>query len=371
MLMTLRPRSAGPLALICLVLPPAAAAQTFEGEDGSSVRIYGQLNFGLQYVDDGSESFTNGPVDNNVSTSRVGLNYVAPVGGSELRLTFETALGFPRSDDYGQEEDDEFDWTREDLRKFEVVYSGEGFGSLSLGQGSMATDGAAGARLSGTGVVASPNPTELAGNFRFRNGDGALSGIEIDDAYADFDGPRRFRLRYDTPEVAGVSLGAAVGEEVLDEDDGSTYYDVALVYGGSCGDVDLLGAAGYLWEDPDEGDTVGTVVLSGGLLHTPSGLSLSIAGGEEDGDRSYGWVQLGWEGEILDVGSTALSVDHYTGRDFNADGSESDATTLAAVQDFDDLGLEAYVAWRSYGYDDDADDYRDLDLVFAGVRWRF
>ncbi|MEM6888542.1 MAG: hypothetical protein AAF636_10440 [Pseudomonadota bacterium] len=140
-----------------------------------------------------------------------------------MRFKFETALGFRRSDNFEVGDGDDYDWTRTDLRKFEAIRSGDSFGMISFGQGSMTTDGAANADVSGTSVVATPNPTDPAGKFQFRTEAGGLYGIEIDDAFSDFDGPRQFRIRYDTPEINGFSVGAAYGEEILDSDNDDTF----------------------------------------------------------------------------------------------------------------------------------------------------
>ncbi|MEM6888543.1 MAG: hypothetical protein AAF636_10445 [Pseudomonadota bacterium] len=131
-------------------------------------------------------------------------------------------------------------------------------------------------------------------------------------------------------------------------------------------------AIGYLWEDPDDdSDTTETLVASGAVEHMAGGVSVKLAVGDEDEGGSYGWIQLGWEGDLTPIGPTSFSVDYWDGSDVNVDGSSSEAITLAAVQKIDDFNLEVYAAYRTYSYDEDADSYQDGDLLFAGARWRF
>ncbi len=58
-----------------------------------------------------------------------------------------------------------------------------------------------------------------------------LSGVEIGDAFKDFDGGRQLRIRYETPDWSGLYFSSAYGQEVLAEDNDTDYYDVAVRYG--------------------------------------------------------------------------------------------------------------------------------------------
>jgi hypothetical protein len=108
------------------------------------------------------------------------------------------------------------------------------------------------------------------------------------------------------------------------------------------------------------------------LLHKPSGFNLSVAGGGVSGSTGYGYVKLGWLGDPLDVGSTAVAVEYYDGRDFQPMGSSSRARGIMAVQGFDDQSLEAYLAYREYAFTDPASGpYRDMSSLLAGLRWKF
>jgi hypothetical protein len=81
---------------------------------------------------------------------------------------------------------------------------------------------------------------------------------------------------------------------------------------------------------------------------------------------------MGWTGDLIAYGSTALSIDYFDGSDYETEGSDSKSWGIQAVQTFDDLNLEAYLGYREYEFDDDtAADYQDISAVLLGARWRF
>jgi Gram-negative porin len=353
--------------LLILLGASSAGAQTFENESGGSVRFYGQFSPSFLSFDDGEVS-TDNLVDNANSNTRLGFVIEQPAWGGNLVMTFETALGFVQSSEVSQTETPSaLEWQRTDLRKFEAAYSGE-FGKFTFGQGSMATDGVATLDVSGTSLVGSVTVSDVAGAFAFREDSGDLSDVTISDAYKDFDGSRRFRVRYDTPEYAGFSVAVAYGRNILSEDDDKDYYDVGLVWSGTAGDFELSAAAGYAWE---EGDTTNERYAgSFSLLHAPTGLNLSLsAGGDPDGG-SYGYAKAGWKGDLIAPGPSAFSIDYYDGSDLAEDDSSSSAFGLSAVQTFTDMDLEVYLGYRAYSYDD-ATSYQDADSYLLGARYKF
>ncbi|XDA97412.1 porin [Sulfitobacter sp. LCG007] len=362
-----------PFLTIALALAGTSAlsqSTEFTSVSGATATFYGQINLTYQGVDDGDDTYGD-IVDNSNSGSRVGLWIRRSYGDRELSFNFETNLGLKNTADTSQNDDvDALDWQRTDIRKLEVVYGGS-FGKLWLGQGSMATDGAAEVDNSGTSIAGYVNVSDSAGGYTFQNA-GVLSGTRIGDAFKDFDGGRRMRVRYDSPEMAGLILSAAYGEEVLNEDDDSTYYDVALRY---LHDGDVIGissAIGYSWTDGDDG-TDENLVASGTLLHKATGLNVTLAAGDKrSGDGRYVFTKLGWITDLVSVGQTAFAVDYYNGQDFAVAGSDSDSWGIEAVQQFEKQGLEAYVGYRVYAFDDNAgSDYEDIRSLLLGARWKF
>jgi len=368
----MQPKSCSVAVLLALaVMTGTVRAQTYENATGGGVRFYGQFSPTYLGFDDGGAT-TQALADNANSNTRLGFVINRPAGVEGLTLTFETALGLVQTSEIANDDIPAWlDWQRTDLRKFEAAYAGS-FGTFTLGQGSMAADGAATLDASGTTMAGTVTFDDNAGRFAFRRADGVLSDVTIGAAFKDFDGSRRFRIRYDTPAWSGFTFAAAWGRNILSEDDETDYQDVALRWSGTAGDVDLAAAAGYAWAVPETGDTTQTFMGSGMLTHRPTGLNLTLAAGAQDGGARYTYLRAGWQGDLIAAGKTSVSADLYAGTDFVSDGATSDSWGLYAQQTFDDLRLDAYVGWRTYAYDDDqAGGFLDASSILIGVRAKF
>jgi hypothetical protein len=353
--------------ILVLLGASSAGAQTFENETGGTARFYGQFSPSYLSFDDGEET-TGEFVDNANSNTRLGFVIEQPAWGGGLVLTFETALGFVQTSEVSQTyTPPALAWERTDLRKFEAAYSSD-FGKFTIGQGSMATDGVATLDASGTGIVGSVTVPDVAGSFAFRETSGTLSGVTVSKAYKDFDGSRRFRVRYDTPKFGGFSVAVAYGQDILSEDNDTDYYDIGLVWAGTEGDFELAAAAGYAWEDGDT--TTERYAGSFSMLHTPTGLNLSLSAGGDPDTGTYGYAKAGWKGDLIAPGPTAFSIDYYDGSDLAVDDSSSEAFGLSAVQTFTEIDLEVYLGYRAYSYDDTAS-YQDADSFLFGARYKF
>lgn len=355
---------------LCLAAFPAfSEVLTFTHPSGATVKFYGQIVPTYQSVDDGEQTYDS-VVDNSNSSSRVGMWVDVPNGENLLRFNLEVSLGLKNTADTSQTEDEDWiDWQRTDIRKLEGVYSGN-FGAIWFGQGSMATDGAAEIDNSGTSLAGYANLPDTAGGFEFRDG-AALSGISIGDVFKDFDGGRRFRIRYDTPDFSGFTFSAAYGQEVLAEDDDADYYDAALRYAYQNDMIEADAALGYAWKNDE--DTTEQLIASGSLTHLPSGMNLTLATGDgKDDAGSYGYVKLGWSGDLWDYGKTAVSIDYFDGSDYVSAGSESKSWGVQAVQTFAEQNIDAYIGYREFAYDDETDaDYQDMSAFLMGMRWKF
>jgi hypothetical protein len=364
----IRARGGFGATLAVLLGATAVGAQTFENGSGGSVRFYGQMSPTYLTFDDGEET-TGNLVDNANSNTRLGFVIDQPAWGGGLVVTFETALGFVQSSEVSQSDTPPaLDWQRTDLRKFEAAYSSD-FGTLSLGQGSMATDGAAELDVSGTTIAGYSAISDVAGAFRFREDAGPLSDVTVSSAFKNLDGSRRFRIRYDTPKYSGASLAIAYGQDVLSDSNDTDYYDIALRWSGERGDYEMAAAAGYSWAE--DGSTTEALLGSFSMLHSPTGLNLAVSAGSDPDGGSYGYVKGGWKAELIAQGATNVSIDYYSGSDFGTDGSSAEAWGVSAVQVIDDLDLEVYLGYRAYTYDDDAGSYEDASSVLFGARYRF
>ena len=356
-------------ALVAVAAPVAADNLKFENKSGGTVQFYGQFSPAFTSVDDGV-STTSTVVDNDHSNSRVGVKYTQPIGQDTFTFTFETALGLRSSAGVSQVFTPKgAEWERGNLRKIDFAYKSARYGTFSLGQGSMATDGIAEADFGGTGMALYNGIGDVAGNFQFRTAGGALSGVTIGDVSPSLDGGRRGRIRYDTPDLNGFTLSVAAGTDVLSQNNSDDYYDVALRYGTELGAAQINAGIGFSRRDRngvDRDDTSGSVAV---LLD--SGLNFAFAAGSRDGSGDYLYGKVGYNANLIKAGQTSFAVDLYEGDDFNTAGSESRSYGVAVQQKIDSLNTEVYLGYRTYELTEVGTSYQDIDSVVVGARWKF
>lgn len=363
-------------AVVLLAFSPVLAQDSqnpleFTNANGKTT-FYGQLSPTLQSIDDGFSSKTQ-LMDNSSSNSRVGFNLDRNFGeAGKLRFKFETALGL-RGTSSNQIGSTPFgwEWGTSDLRKLELIWTAN-YGVISIGQGSMATDGAATINASGTTLANSVSRPDFAGSVVFRGTDGSFSGIDVGDAFNDFDGSRRARIRYDTPSFSGFSVGAAYGKNVLSSGNDSTYYDIAARYETDLSGTNVEAALGYAWED-DPGNPTEQFLMGSVGVEFQNGFNFSVALGNQQsgGDGSYYYGNVGYAADWLTQGSTAISLDYYNGSDFETAGSSSNSWGIGVTQDFNAQNLEAYLGYIQYSYSEPGVDFADINTVMLGARWKF
>jgi hypothetical protein len=347
-----------------LVIPTLSAAQSAD----PVWDFYGQLNLGVISVDNGADSETSF-TDNDNSNSRVGAIFRQDLtNGGQFRFHFETGLGFTGSSSIsGADNNFDENYRRTELRKLELIYETARIGTFSFGQGSIATDDTAEADFSGTSVIAYSSLEDQAGSQEFLRANGTASGTQVGDAYSSFDGGRRFRIRYDTPSYKGFGLVISAGEEVLSRGNDGEFYDIGLTYDRDYGNYKVAGRIGHSIRDSDEAFTLG----SAAVLHEPTGLSFSLAGGRaRESEASYIYAKAGLQRDWLSIGRTHISLDYYSGEDFASAGSDSESIGLAVVQKVDAYNLEIYASQRKYDFSG-AGATQDVDVTFVGARWKF
>lgn len=344
---------------------------TFTNPSGGEVVFYGQLNPVYQIFDDGEET-TDGLVDNGNWNTRLGLRSTQPLNNSTLRFRLESGLGLRSSAAVSQEfQPDRMDWQRTALRWFETALD-TSYGTLSLGQGSTASDGVAGLDESFTFVAGAVDSTDGFSAFRFRDGNGELTDVTVGAVNNNLAGARRFRARYDTPRYGGVMLSSSYGRNILVSGDNRNFYDVALRSANDVGDFSVQSAIGYGWDDDPDGENQERVAGSMTVVHNPSGLNLLFAAGSQISGPDYYYTRGGWRTDLFACGTTSLSVDYYHGRDFISDGARTENYGAYAVQSFDALSVDAYAGWRRFTYSDQlGGSYQDADGILAGTRWFF
>ncbi|WP_298936113.1 porin [uncultured Ruegeria sp.] len=354
---------------------PAAAELKYENNSGGYVLLYGQLNPAIISVDDGQQTETR-LLDNAISNSRVGLRLLQPFGSNEFTFRFETALGLPSSSEWNQLGTDFSGWTRSDIRHVDFGLKGS-WGKVSAGQGSMVSDGAAETDLSYVGTALYSFTNDENSGFFYRGTDGVLSDITVGDSSDNFDGSRRGRVRYDTPDLSGFSAGIAYGQNILSSSDDDDYYDVGVGYETTfAGGIEFAASLAYAVRSRDDnsGDRKDTIGSASVLM--PSGLSFTFAAGTRDeeevgvSDPSFWYGKIAYEGDWVSWGKTGVGVDYYDGSDFESDGSSTKSWGVAVVQRIDSINTDAYLKYRTHDFDDGTS-FDKNEAWVLGARWRF
>jgi len=374
------------LGFALLTIPAQAAAVEILKTDRTTITLYGQVNKGYMWADDGFQSESFPFVDNDNSSTRLGLKSKSDIGaGWSLGTKFEFQWEPYSSSNVSVQDPNDSDYEiRNDtvIRKIDLSLSNKKFGTFSLGQGSMASDGAADIDMSGTTVI-SKDPERIGGGLNFYDAmAGAYDlGRQIGDDFDNFDGGRRLRIRYDTPEFAGFTLSAAYGYTeflapgVIDD---RRYTDAALRYKRTFGDFKFQGAVFYAMRDSRAGrvedrDRIGG---SAALFHKPTGLNVRFAAGQEDSQSrtskgDFFQVKAGIRKDFFKVGSTAFSVSYYSSDGLADEDASGKSWDISAVQKIDKANVELFATYRAFSLDEAGVAYNDIDVVMTGLRWKF
>lgn len=342
------------------------------GDDNAYFEFYGQINKGLLIYDDGGQTNNYFPVDNGNSSSRAGFRiYSLMEKGWSFGANLEWEWNPYSTTNVNQLNEDHFDWGTDLLRKAEIYLDSKDYGKFWFGQGSMASDATAEVDLSGTTVVGYSLVSDMAGGPFFRNDDGTLSTVHVKDAFTNYDGlSRKLRVRYDTPSFGGFSFATSVGTQVVPETTDVTVWDMAVRYDETY-DAFKVGAA-IAFSRPGDGNSIYDASVS--VLHLDTGLSLTLAAAlsdKETVDGHYGYVKVGYQADIFEVGKTAFSVDAYFGKDIAGRGSKSDSYGAQVVQNLDYLQTELYLGARTYSLEQETANLQDSFAVLGGARIKF
>lgn len=342
------------------------------GSGNAYIQVYGQINKGVLLYNDGVSTKDYWIVDNANSSTRAGITgHIAPDAIWAFNANIE-AQWSPYSTSYvNQTTKGEVDFPGTLLRKAEVQIANSQFGEVWLGQGSMASDGTSEVDLSGTTVIGYASVSDMAGGQLFRYVSGGLSTVNVGTVFSDFDGlGRKLRARYDTPRYRGFGIGASVGTEVVTSSGNPTVGDLALTYAGRHGDFKFTGAAAISWP----GSSTARINGSFSMLHNPTGISVTVAGGYEDlsgQTPNFQYLKLGYQTRLSDFGITAFSVDGYLGEDIASAGTYSRSIGFQLVQNIDRMNAEIYAGVRSFKYDTSGLDYKHGLGFLTGMRKKF
>lgn len=327
---------------------PATAAVS-SGNDKIKLAISGQINRAVVVANDGYNS-TLYHVDNTVSNSRI--RFVGTAKASDdltLGTRLEVAISPDRSSAVSQQQKYLTD-TYFDQRWVEISLTSKTFGKLSIGKGDTASNTTAEVDLSRTDVVQYASIADMGGGFLFRSKNGTQSfipngtgNLKASDAFSSFDGlSRQSRLRYDSPELYGFRLAGSLVSNQRS--------DLALFWGGQ--GYGFKGAGAFAVANPKE---TGAGLLYDGsfsLLHTVSGLNLTLSGGLKEyrlrRDATNLYAKLGWLTNLTSLGYTAFGVDYTRSEELAQSGDKGYSVGAAVVQTFEKIATELYLQYRVY-----------------------
>ncbi|GAB4336999.1 MAG: hypothetical protein Kow0089_07810 [Desulfobulbaceae bacterium] len=342
------------------------AVVTHPGKTKVQVSLYGQVNKGVLYADDGNRNKTFF-TDNDASSTRFGIKANVKPGGA---WTAGSLMEFEYQTNPSNKVSMDDESVNEDLhmRKLSVFVDEKDLGRLTVGQYSAATDGIAEIDLSGTALAGYDDGAVIGGGLSFYDDlTNSYSGTTVGSVFKDLDGGRYDLVRYDSPKFGGFSLAASVGEEDKNE--------VALRYAAKFDMLKVAAGIGYATEGRDSVHDDRWSGSISALLN--NGLNITLAGGvrsEEDDNRddpSYFYGKIGYQVHAFDIGKTAFSVDYGSYQDFVL--NNDDATLLGAqlVQYIDDLSTQFYLGYRLLQLDRDQADLQDVNAVVSGLRIKF
>lgn len=341
-------------------------------DDKVKLAIEGQVNRALLYYDDGNKDDVR-HVDNDASSTRLAFKGTTQATDDlKLGATIEVQFESNSSAEVNQADNTAGGTNSFTQRKLEVFAASTRLGTLSMGQGSTASDGMTESDLSGTDLVGYSAVADLGAALNFAtSGSGAIAGNPtVGGVFSNLDGlGRDDRLRYDTPNFAGIVLSTSVV-------DGGEW-DIAATYDAAYDSFAVSSKIGFANQS---GTRVFPETILGGslsIMHV-GGLNLTAAAAQGDDDNStrddqqFWYGKLGYVfGDVFRFGSTHVSLDygHYD----NAPADNDDGTTygLQFVQSIGDWGTDLFAGYRRYELDRPGATFDDIDLVLAGARVKF
>ena len=344
------------------------------------VVIYGQVNYG--WVD--YTGISGVPAGH--SLSGIAMNSAAPTFlgiAGEAKVNASLKAGFKlefQMDDRPNLATASAAFPNEVVMRQGVLWLDTVLGKVSVGHGSMASDNAGSVTVANTEVASrllsiAPMSTVLAFGY--------------DLPYNDV---RRDMARYDTPTFLGFTVSASIANGDNVNVIGGPFpfnakdaYDIALRYAneiGGAGGFRVAAAIAYR----DEQQQLATLAIgfptrstvfdgSTSVMHMPTGIFLSVAGGVVRNDTLWGsfenyQVQGGWEKAIFkDIGATTLFAEWAT-MHLDTPSKDINMYGLGAVQNIQGLAMDIYGDWKRY----DASAFArgpQFDQFMVGARVKF
>lgn len=308
-----------------------------KGNRKVSLTIYGKVNESIGYWDDGFEEnvyqFTN-----DTSRTRFGFKGKAKIN-SDWFAKFKIEIGVRTADQGAISQNNDDGGAGFDLRKSEWTIGSKTYGSVTVGEASMAHDGITQIQTANIKHFANPDVLDANDSFNIRqSGTGANVGAwdNLSQVFEPGEGSRGNLVRYDSPTVANFKVSAHWGEDDI--------WGVALRYANKIGDFKVAAGVGYgeMTEADEEctSDANGTgtaqagqgsdcqeVGASASVMHKTTGLFVTGAYGiriddgraailqangfAPDDENQFWHIQAGIQQKWFPVGATTVFGGYY------------------------------------------------------------
>jgi len=360
------------------VVSSPAEAGLANGNDNGVV-ISGSLNRSLQYVDNGNSNrwvHTDGGTDNSRLRILVSgqLTESIKVGGTwEANLPSSNRQGSTTSTDTGVQGSvtSGGDQNAFGFRKSDIKFTHATMGSLSLGQGAVASNNKP--SLDST-TNNNAGMSHCGGMFIFDKTAGTQTATTAGGQFSSYFGGRADRLRYDAPAIGGFSASVSL------RDGGA--YDAGLKYGATYGDITV--AAAIQGQHFASGASATENIGAGVAVKHTSGLSAGYHIGEEHGTGGNAGTTTTIEGESwgMEVGYTTKSMSSLGSTSFNVVYTEADETaadlfnaesTQFHIRQKLPAGIDVYASYEVASFDDGstATSFDDISVLLIGTKLSF
>lgn len=346
------------------IVPDGKGTNVKSGSARAKLTLFGQVNRALLRVGDGTDTGVFF-VDNDNSSTRLGLaGHAAATREITIGSTivFEIQSDSSRSVTLPNTSGSLGSATFSD-RRLEVFGRHARLGTVWLGQGHTASDGAAETDLTRTKVVTSSDLPDLAGGVRFGGG-----GPRIRDVYTNMDGlGRDDRIRYDSPVFEGFQ---GSGSYLTGGD-----YDLAVRFRGTVSGLDVAGAAALA----DAGATTSNDLEQYAVSASASmdnGFSGAIAIGTRTitgtiRSPAFFYGKVAYETSLVEYGTTSFAADYGRATDVAATADVFTAFGVYAVQRVDRAATDVYLGIRNHSLERTGSTFSDILAVMFGARVKF
>jgi predicted porin len=344
-----------------------------KGNRKVSLEIYGQVNQGLLFWDDGGESNV-GVYTNDNARTRIGFRGKAKID-ADWEAGYRIEIGIRTANSKRFTQDDPLGETGLDLRDSHWYVKNKNLGNVAVGLQGTSTDQITEINLTQTKDFAKYADVEDTGlGLLLRSSvNGGLTGSGIsfrrligDGGDQPGEGERRFSaVKYTSPEFAGFFASATWGAD--------DYWDVALNYEGSFAGLKVAAGVGY--GEISDGKKTQTVCATSGkagpshdtdchqfggsvsAIHEETGLFVNagagiktddliaettrFAGTGVDDDQTFWSIQAGIEKKFTPLGKTTVYGEYYS-----YEGGANGNRTVAAG-DALNPGAGSWAVWNT------------------------